>query len=86
MNVLQKLFAPGVSSDQWQLNKWDYIKATVLAVFAVPIGMVVTAATQWTNGQPFSLNWQDVAKISLSCALTYLVKNYFSPTSNPPLK
>jgi hypothetical protein len=82
----KNLFAPGIASDQWNLNKWDYIKATVLAVFAVPIGMVMTALTQWTNGQPFKVDWSDVLKISLSCAATYLFKNFFSPSSNPPLK
>lgn len=88
MNELfKKFFAPGVSSEQWSLNKWDYVKATVLAIFAAPISMLVNSITQWSSGHdPFVIDWQLLWKSCVIALTTYLVKNYFSPSANPPLK
>lgn len=84
---LHKIFASGVPSEQWNLNRWDYIKAVLLAIFAVPISMLVNSITQWANSQdPFTMDWQLLWKSCVIAVVTYLVKNYFTPSQNPPLK
>lgn len=85
---LQSIFAPGVSSEQWNLNKFDYIKAFLLGLFAVPITMLFDSILTWANGKGIELtiDWDSILKACVISIVTYLVKNYFSPSSNPPLK
>jgi len=85
--LLQKFFAPGVPSEQWKLNKWDFIKATVMGVFGPAIMMVIDALMKFFNGKdPLAIDWQLVAKTAGACFLSYIIKNFLSPSNNPPLK
>lgn len=84
--LLRKFFAPGVPSEQWQLNRYDYIKAVIISIFA-PVFM---QAIQWLNAyfenQPVHWDWPLLGKTAGACLLSYLTKNYLSPSANPPLK
>lgn len=88
MNLFQKLFAPGVTSEQWSLNKWDFIKGFILSVFAPAITMIIDSITSWTSSAnaPFVLDWKMLLKVSVSCFVGYLIKNFVTTPQNPPLK
>lgn len=85
--LLRKFFAPGVPSDQWQINKYDLIKGFILSVFAPCILMLTEALNKYFSGtDPLQVDWRMLGKVAGSCFLGYILKNFFSTPSNPPLK
>ena len=84
--LLRKFFAPGVPSEQWALNKYDYIKAVVISIFAPVFMLAIQWLNNFFNNQPFVWDWPLLGKTAGACLLSYLTKNYLSPSQNPPLK
>lgn len=85
-DLLRRFFAPGVPSDQWALNKYDFIKGFILSVFAPAILMVTESLNKYFSGSdPLTIDWKMLSKVAGSCFLGYILKNFVSP-SNPSLK
>jgi hypothetical protein len=85
--LLRKFFAPGVPSEQWNLNKWDLIKAFIVGTFAPVIMLIVDALNKWYSGHdPLVIDWTLLIKTAVSCFMGYILKNWITPSSNPPLK
>lgn len=84
----KKIFAHEATSEQWQLNKFDYIKAFLIGLFAVPITMIIDSVLTWANGHGMGLivDWESILKACVISIVTYVTKNFFSPSSNPQLK
>jgi len=86
-DLLRRFFAPGVPSDKWALNKYDFIKGFVLSVFAPAILMVTESLNKYFSGNdPLVIDWRMLGKVAGSCFLGYILKNFVSPSSNPPMK
>lgn len=67
-----------VANKQWWLNKQDLLRGLAVATFSGPIGALVDALTK--DG-PFEFTWKGFAKGCVVGLLSYLLKNFSTPSN-----
>lgn len=75
------------TNQQYTLNYRDALRGLLVAI----ITAVLTAALDALNvGGIDSMNWKTIGVVGLTAGISYLVKNFFTPTEivviNPPQK
>jgi hypothetical protein len=76
---LHKIFSPGSTSEQWKLNKRDFLKGIAVAAFTTP----VTVILQSLEAASFTFDWRMIGKVAAAGALSYLIKNFITPAIPP---
>jgi hypothetical protein len=73
--LLHKFLSPGSTSEQWQLNKRDFLKGLWVAAFTTPVTIIM----QSLDNASFTFDWRMIAKVAAAGALSYLIKNFITP-------
>lgn len=59
------------------LNKWDWLKALLIAILTPVVDYLIVAIQEQGFG---AIDWNRVWVTGVSAALVYLVKNFLSPS------
>lgn len=69
---------PVKENNKFSLNKWDFLKALLLAVLVPVLQYFLDSLT---TGGFHAIDWQVAGTLAISTALGYILKNYFSPSN-----
>ena len=74
--LLKSIFASSATSEQWELNKKDFLKGLAVAAFTAPL----TIISQSIEAGSFTFDWKMIARVAAGGAIAYLMKNFVSTT------